>query len=123
MHAEFLGHTADHWLRLGGPVHPHRTLTQLQRVLPRGRHRLGSSHTTHLTACHHFPHLGGTSRGNLSSTDASFEAWQVTEPRGWRFISLPGGDLAVWSRSGTSENRAATGHHGLRRHKGLQSGR
>ncbi|EFL19942.1 conserved hypothetical protein [Streptomyces sp. C] len=38
------------------------------------------------------------------SADASFEAWQVTEPRGWRFISLPGGDLAVWSRSGTSEN-------------------
>ncbi|MFF3327774.1 DUF6188 family protein [Streptomyces sp. NPDC002889] len=41
------------------------------------------------------------------SADASFEAWQVTAPRGWRFISLPGGDLAVWSRSGTSENPQA----------------
>nr|WSW49399.1 DUF6188 family protein [Streptomyces sp. NBC_01001] len=39
-----------------------------------------------------------------SSADASFEAWQVTQPRGWRFISLPGGDLAVWSRFGMSEN-------------------
>ncbi|WP_404963105.1 DUF6188 family protein [Streptomyces sp. 147326] len=29
--------------------------------------------------------------------DASFEAWQITGPRGWRFVSLPGGDLAVWS--------------------------
>ncbi|MEV7239555.1 hypothetical protein AB0N06_38620, partial [Streptomyces sp. NPDC051020] len=31
------------------------------RVLPRRRHRLGSSHETHLTRCHHSPHLGGTS--------------------------------------------------------------
>ncbi|MFI1395912.1 DUF6188 family protein [Streptomyces sp. NPDC020681] len=31
--------------------------------------------------------------------DPSFEAWQVTGPRGWRFVSLPGGDLAVWSGS------------------------
>ncbi|GAU70608.1 transposase, partial [Streptomyces sp. NBRC 110611] len=30
MHAEFLGHTADRGLRLGGAVHPHRMLTQLQ---------------------------------------------------------------------------------------------
>ncbi|MBW8800305.1 MAG: hypothetical protein JF597_44080, partial [Streptomyces sp.] len=45
----------------GGPVHPNRTLTQLQRVLPRGRHRLGSSRETHLTPCHPSPHLGGTS--------------------------------------------------------------
>ncbi|MFJ3728371.1 DUF6188 family protein [Streptomyces sp. NPDC090045] len=29
--------------------------------------------------------------------DDSFEAWQITGPRGWRFVSLPGGDLAVWS--------------------------
>ncbi|MEU9095661.1 DUF6188 family protein [Streptomyces sp. NPDC048428] len=36
--------------------------------------------------------------------DASFEAWQVTEPRGWRFISLPGGDLAVWPRCRVVEN-------------------
>ncbi|MFB7919494.1 SpoIIE family protein phosphatase, partial [Streptomyces sp. NPDC056061] len=28
---------------------------------PRGRHRLGSSHETHLTCCHLSPHLGGTS--------------------------------------------------------------
>lgn len=30
----------------------------------------------------------------------SFEAWQITGPRGWIFVSMPGGDLAVWS--GTS---------------------
>nr|WP_078935150.1 TerD family protein [Streptomyces europaeiscabiei] len=66
MHAEFLGHAADHGLRLGGPVHPYRTLAQLQRVLPRGRHRLGSSHETHLTCCHLSPHLGGTSADDES---------------------------------------------------------
>jgi hypothetical protein len=55
------GHAADHGLRLGGPVHPYRTLTQLQRVLPRRRHCLGSSHETHLTFCQPSPHLGGTS--------------------------------------------------------------
>ncbi|PWI05578.1 hypothetical protein DIZ27_38510 [Streptomyces sp. NWU339] len=38
------------------------------------------------------------------SSDPSFEAWQVTGPRGWRFASLPGGDLAVWTGSGTSES-------------------
>lgn len=30
---------------------------------------------------------------------APFEARQITGPRGRRFGSLPGGDLAVWSRS------------------------
>jgi hypothetical protein len=35
--------------------------------------------------------------------DASFEAWQIIGPRGWRFVSLPGGDLAVWSGSGVGE--------------------
>jgi Family of unknown function (DUF6188) len=29
--------------------------------------------------------------------DPSFEAWQVTGPGGWRFVSMPGGELAVWS--------------------------
>ncbi|WP_037808444.1 DUF6188 family protein [Streptomyces sp. NRRL F-2580] len=29
----------------------------------------------------------------------SFEAWQISGPGGWRFVSLPGGDLAVWSPS------------------------
>ena len=29
--------------------------------------------------------------------DLSFEGWQITGPRGWIFISLPGGDLAIWS--------------------------
>ncbi|MER6160762.1 DUF6188 family protein [Streptomyces sp. NPDC001868] len=38
------------------------------------------------------------------SSDPSFEAWQVTGPAGWRFVSLPGGDLAVWTRSGASES-------------------
>jgi hypothetical protein len=28
--------------------------------------------------------------------DAEFEAWQITGPVGWRFVSAPGGDLAVW---------------------------
>ncbi|MER5201471.1 DUF6188 family protein [Streptomyces sp. NPDC002755] len=36
------------------------------------------------------------------SSDMHFEAWQVTGPTGWRFTSLSGGDLAVWSGSGTS---------------------
>jgi hypothetical protein len=31
------------------------------------------------------------------AADLSFEAWQVTGPHGWRFISMPGGTLAVWS--------------------------
>ncbi len=29
--------------------------------------------------------------------DPAFEAWQVTGPGDWRFVSLPGGELAVWS--------------------------
>ncbi|MET9294989.1 DUF6188 family protein [Streptomyces sp. NPDC003077] len=29
--------------------------------------------------------------------DSSFEAWQLTGLGGWRFVSLPGGELAVWS--------------------------
>ncbi|MGW3780577.1 helicase associated domain-containing protein, partial [Streptomyces sp. NPDC005091] len=40
------------------------------RVLPRRRHRLGSSHETHLTCCHHSPHLGGTSKWALHLTAA-----------------------------------------------------
>ena len=35
----------------------------------------------------------------------SFEAWQVMGPGGWRFVSLPGGELAVW----TGIDAAATG--------------
>ncbi|WP_331772765.1 DUF6188 family protein [Embleya sp. NBC_00888] len=35
---------------------------------------------------------------------ASFAAWQITGPGGWRFVSLPGGDLAVRSGSGTGES-------------------
>ncbi|WP_223281198.1 DUF6188 family protein [Streptomyces antnestii] len=38
------------------------------------------------------------------SSDPSFEAWQVTGPAGWSFVSLPGGDLAVWTHSGASES-------------------
>lgn len=30
------------------------------------------------------------------SADPSFEAWQIAGPRRWRFVSLPGNDLAVW---------------------------
>jgi hypothetical protein len=61
MHDELLGHAADHGLRLGGAVHPHRTPTQLQRVSPRRRPRQGSSHESHLTRCHTSPHIGGSS--------------------------------------------------------------
>lgn len=28
--------------------------------------------------------------------DPSFEAWQVAGPGGWRFVSMPRGELAVW---------------------------
>jgi hypothetical protein len=38
------------------------------------------------------------------STDAAFEAWRITGPGGWRFVSLPGGDLGVWSASAVNEN-------------------
>ncbi|WP_326715659.1 DUF6188 family protein [Streptomyces sp. NBC_01474] len=37
-------------------------------------------------------------------TDEAFEAWQITGPGGWRFVSLPGGDLGVWSASAANEN-------------------
>jgi hypothetical protein len=32
-----------------------------------------------------------------SSADTSFEAWRINGPRGWRFVALPGEDLAVRS--------------------------
>ncbi|WP_110182225.1 DUF6188 family protein [Nocardioides solisilvae] len=38
--------------------------------------------------------------------DASFEAWQVSGPGGALVVSMPGGDLAVWSgdaRGGSAE--------------------
>ncbi|MER6316127.1 DUF6188 family protein [Streptomyces sp. NPDC001581] len=38
------------------------------------------------------------------SADPSFEAWQISGPRGWRFVSEPGGDLAVWSPTGAGGN-------------------
>lgn len=37
-------------------------------------------------------------------TDVAFEAWQITGPEGWRFVSLPGGGLGVWSASAANEN-------------------
>lgn len=37
-------------------------------------------------------------------TDAAFEAWQITGPGGRRFVSLPGGDLGVWSASEANES-------------------
>ncbi|MFI2411919.1 DUF6188 family protein [Streptomyces sp. NPDC018947] len=37
-------------------------------------------------------------------TDAAFEVRQITGPGGWRFVSLPGGDLGVWSVSAANEN-------------------
>jgi hypothetical protein len=86
MHAELLGHAADHGLRLGGAVHPHRTLTQLQRVFPRCGHRQSSSHESHLTCCHTSPHLGGSSEAKEDLTafaDFPHQHWkkiQSTNP-------------------------------------------
>ena len=37
-------------------------------------------------------------------SDPSFEAWQIVGPQGWRFVSLPGGDLAVWPGSADGTN-------------------
>ncbi|MFD0416856.1 DUF6188 family protein [Streptomyces sp. NPDC127108] len=37
----------------------------------------------------------------------SFEAWQVAGPGDWRFVSLPGGDLAVWSGAESAEESEA----------------
>ncbi|SEG76357.1 hypothetical protein SAMN05216223_11080 [Actinacidiphila yanglinensis] len=37
-------------------------------------------------------------------SDPSFEAWQIAGPRGWRFVSLPGGDLAVWRGAAVGPN-------------------
>ncbi|MFJ9034811.1 DUF6188 family protein [Streptomyces sp. NPDC102274] len=42
-------------------------------------------------------------------TDASFEAWQITGPGGRRIVSLPGGDLGVWSGSGPGERAPCCG--------------
>jgi hypothetical protein len=61
MHAEIDGQFLDLRLRIGGAVHPYRTLTQLERVFPGDSHGRCSSHENHLTLCHHTPHLGGTS--------------------------------------------------------------
>lgn len=33
----------------------------------------------------------------ICRSDPSFEGWQVTGTTGWRFVALPGGDLAIWS--------------------------
>jgi Family of unknown function (DUF6188) len=38
-------------------------------------------------------------------SNPTFEAWQIVGPRGWRFVALPGGDLAVWSGSGAGRRR------------------
>ncbi|MFC1436650.1 DUF6188 family protein [Streptacidiphilus sp. N1-10] len=35
-----------------------------------------------------------------SRADPSFEAWEVRGPGGWRIVSMPGGELAVWSGRG-----------------------
>jgi hypothetical protein len=59
--AELLGEATDHRLRIGRAIHPDRTLTQLQWVLPGRRHRQISSHEIHLTCSHPSSHLGGTS--------------------------------------------------------------
>ncbi|MET8824374.1 DUF6188 family protein [Streptomyces sp. NPDC004610] len=35
--------------------------------------------------------------GLICPADAAFEAWEITGPGGWRFVSLPAGGLGVWS--------------------------
>ncbi|MGW3226808.1 DUF6188 family protein [Streptomyces sp. NPDC001157] len=40
--------------------------------------------------------------------DPSFEAWQVTGPGGWRFVSLPGRELAVWGPTRRGREEAKT---------------
>jgi len=35
-----------------------------------------------------------------SRADPSFEAWEVLGPGGWRIISMPGGELAIWPERG-----------------------
>ncbi|MGV9915418.1 DUF6188 family protein [Streptomyces tendae] len=52
------------------------------------------------------------------SADPAFETWQVAGPTGWRFASLPGGDLAVWSGSGASESYP---RHGMRQTRDSRS--
>ncbi|MGW5567122.1 DUF6188 family protein [Streptomyces tendae] len=52
------------------------------------------------------------------SPDPAFETWQVAGPTGWRFASLPGGDLAVWSGSGASESQP---RHGMRQTRDSRS--
>lgn len=43
----------------------------------------------------------------------SSEAWQITGPRGWRFVSLPGGDLAVRAPSPPEERDVGRGGPGV----------
>ncbi|MFF1401251.1 DUF6188 family protein [Streptomyces sp. NPDC058287] len=40
--------------------------------------------------------------------DPSFEAWQVVGPGGWRFVSMPGRELAVWP-AGTESTTSGEG--------------
>ncbi|MEV5575461.1 DUF6188 family protein [Spirillospora sp. NPDC052269] len=39
--------------------------------------------------------------------DPAFEAWQATGPGPWKFVSLPGGNLAVWSGTTQGSNSIA----------------
>ncbi|GAB2454800.1 hypothetical protein GCM10027187_23770 [Streptosporangium sandarakinum] len=31
--------------------------------------------------------------------DAKYEAWEISGPKGWRVVCMPGGGIAVWSGS------------------------
>lgn len=42
-------------------------------------------------------------------SDPSFEAWQVVGPGGWRFVSMPGGELAVWPAGSEPTARSGEG--------------
>ena len=43
------------------------------------------------------------------SADPAFEAWNVGGPQGWRFVSTPGGGLAVWPGMDVDEKPRASG--------------
>ena len=46
----------------------------------------------------------------ICRSDPSFEAWQIKGPNGWFMVSMPGGELAVWSSSRPDEDQVPQKH-------------